>query len=938
MKNPFPFFHLLCQVSSVQLFFLLLLSGCPPPIYGSGDSLLQVVASRFTLLNESYWQEKLYIHTDKSHYLPGETIWFSLYLTDASSHEASPHSSIVYVELSDTSGIIADKRYIRVTGGRGSGDFLIGVDFEPGSWILRGYTNYMINFSNSPLFSMELKVLDPYAGVISKDEGNSSLLYSFPGAPPESATSLCARKGRSPVAGNGSWPVADPEGTSPSAGNDFRSESDFEDRSSSAGYYPISVAARIDGPDDPFGEFFPVGDLSVRFFPEGGDLVGGLMSVVAVQSAGPGGRGIEIHGSVYDDLGSSAGSFSTGRFGLGRFMLTPLPGRHYHAVVETEEKRLRFELPAVKKQGYTLQINNNMPDRLLVNVETNTDGALEGAVLAGHIRGRLFYLAELTGVDQALIHIDKLGLPPGIAHFTLISAGGWPVAERLVFPGNEESMARLQVSAERETYGNRERVEIELDLTDDFDYPLAGNLSLSVTDSYVVPSHHGYHNIMSYMLLTSDLRGSIENPAYFLDTSNADRHMLLDLVMLTHGWRRFRWEDLLAGNFPEIRYHPGSGHIIGGRVTRMDRSDVPVKSNVMLMALGRDFSSASQVTGDDGLFHFDGIEFHDTTIMVLQGNVYSERRAQRSTRRGLDDNFAAGSDNRVYIQLSEPDIVPGRIDIPAASVADETVSAYLQDAMKDPRLSYLEDIWQLEIEEVEIRRRRPAERTFDRRAFEKTGYGTPLRPRDRIIPDQDPFSDSYSDPWYLVNAHHPTIVPDGDTAKVIRNLTPHEMNMGMGCFINGLRVSCFWIKNLRIEEIAFIDVLRYPQTYLYGGQFGDAVHTVVAVFEKTVEDYRDADTPLPGIITFEFPGYYRAREFYSPVYDAPGTDHSRPDYRTTLFWDPEIRVGSDGKAKVSFFTSDKSSAFRVIVEGMTETGIPVYSSGEFRVEASAYDR
>ena len=161
-----------------------------------------------------------------------------------------------------------------------------------------------------------------------------------------------------------------------------------------------------------------------------------------------------------------------------------------------------------------------------------------------------------------------------------------------------------------------------------------------------------------------------------------------------------------------------------------------------------------------------------------------------------------------------------------------------------------------------------------------------------------------------------------------------HLNLEMGCFLNGIEVECREIRYSRIEEISFIDVLEFPQTYFYGPNY----HTVIAVYEKTPEDYQDLDAPLPGIVRMEFPGYYNAREFYSPVYDNPGSNDSRPDYRTTLFWEPEIRVGSDGRATVSFFTSDKSSAFRVIVEGMTETGIPVYASGEFRVEADAYDR
>ncbi len=876
------------HASLVFGFLALLLSVFPLRLYGSGDSLLHVVAERFAVLDRSYRQEKLYIHTDKSHYLPGETVWFRLYLADATSHEASPHSRIVYVELTDTAGFVVEKRYIEVKGGRGHGDFLLAIDFEPGSFMLRGYTNYMLNFSDSPLFSKELKVMDPYARVISRYEGSLT--------------------GRSP------------EGPSPgpsalTGGRRGRGQADVNDSGSEA-------AVSYD--DTPFGEFSPAGDVSVRFFPEGGDLVGGLMASVAVQSAGPGGRGVEVSGQVYDDLGHPAGSFTTGRFGLGRFMMSPVTGRHYHAVVETEGRRLKFELPAVKPLGYSIQVNNNMPDVLLAKVETNVDGGLNGSLLAGHIRGQLFYLAELTGGNQSLVYIDKMGLPPGIAHFTLISAEGLPVAERLVFTGDEETFARLEISAPKETYSHRERVELELELTDDFDFPLAGNLSVSVTDSYVVPSHHDRYNIVSQLFLSSDLPGHIEEPGYFLDRSNPDRQMLLDLLMMTNGWRRFRLEDLIAGNFPEIMYPAGMGHVIRGQVTCRDRN-VPLRSNVMLMAMGREFSSASLVTGEDGLFLFNDIDFYDTTYLVLQGNVYRERREQRMARRGEDENFRAGRDNWIRFQISGPDFVPGRADIPAATITEEVMAGYFEDSMRDPMLSHLEDIWHLELEEVEIRMRKPPERTFERRAFERTGYIAPFALRSRIIPDDLPYADYYSNPFDMIREYNPFLDRPNRWESHLKHIS-----MEGGCFLNGIETPCDILSKVRIENIFFIDLMRFPETLVFGPNF----HTVIAIYEKTPEDYRENDALIPEIARFEFPGYYNAREFYSPVYD-DSPRHDRPDYRTTLFWDPEVGVGSDGRAMVSFFTSDKSAAFRVVVEGMTETGIPVYASGEFRVEADA---
>jgi hypothetical protein len=890
------------QALSVPFHVFMLFFICSLSLYGSGDSLMQVVSDRFTRLNESYRQEKLYIHTDKSHYLPGETVWFSLYLVDASSLEPSPQSRIVYIELADTPGMVADRRYIAITNGRGHGDFMLDPGFEPGTWILRGFTHYMLNFANTPLFSMELRVMN-------WSEAN----------------------------GNGTRPADDPDGRSPAAGNDTGSGAVRSSRSEANDNGYMAGGARKEDDGDPSGELSREGKITVRFFPEGGDLVGGLMASIAVQSVGHGGRGIEVHGQVYDDLGSPAGSFATGRFGLGRFMFTPLPGRNYHAVVESGEKTLLFELPLVTANGYTLQVNNSMPDETLVRMETNMDGGLQGAFLAGHTRGRIFCLKELSPGDLAFVYVDKIGFPPGIVHFTLFSAEGLPVAERLVFMGNEENSASLDISVTKETYGKREKVEIGLELTDYTNYLQGGNFSVSVTDSYVVPSHHEHHNILSFLLLSSDLPGNIENPGYFFDTSNADRNMLLDLLMMTHGWRRFKWDDLLAGNFPEILYPAGTGHIIRGKITYNERHNVPMRSRVMFATLGEEFSAASQVTGEDGLFLFDRIELYDTTILVLQASVYNERRARRLARRGIDESFAPGSNNRVLLHISEPDIVPGRPDIPAASISGENFAAYVEDSMKDPILSHLEDIWQLEIEGVEIQRRRPVRRT----TFDRAIHGIPFRPKDRIIVDEHPFSQTFNNPWELLRAVHPAVFTDTETKYTGQPKGPRPtgqptslfFSTKSGIFLNGIEVSSDIIEALPVESISFIDILRQPQTNIYGMGYS----MVIAVYTKTAGEHRDAGSGPTGVLSFEFPGYYRAREFYSPVYDVPGPHHTRPDYRTTLFWDPEIQIDGYGKAEVSFFTSDKSSAFRVIVEGVTQTGIPVYASGEFRVETDEPD-
>jgi hypothetical protein len=377
------------------------------------------ISSRLVHLNELYPREKLYIHTDKSHYLPGETIWFKLYLTDASSHEASSLSRLVYIELADTSGMVAGRRYIEVTDGTGHGDFVLETNIEPGVWILRGHTNYMRNYSNNPLFSMELRIIDAYSA---RAAITGSIKQS---AAPGKESQLSA----SPAGRPGPLPEI-------SATTKARSAPASPDQ---------SINTWKGDPETPLeSPSLPSDDINVRFFPEGGDLVAGLGSVVVVKATNGDGTGARVQENIFDDLGNHVAGFVTGRFGLGRFEFTPIAGRHYHARVKTAGTTLRFDLPGVRETGYTLQVNNSMPDEALVRIETNSGHGLKNTFLIGHIRGQIFCLEKLSNGNMAIISIDKKDFPAGIVHFTLFSAEGMPVAERLVFIDDKEPKVKAR--------------------------------------------------------------------------------------------------------------------------------------------------------------------------------------------------------------------------------------------------------------------------------------------------------------------------------------------------------------------------------------------------------------------------------------------------------------------------------------------------------------
>ena len=116
------------------------------------------------------------------------------------------------------------------------------------------------------------------------------------------------------------------------------------------------------------------GNIDVQFFPEGGELVNGLRSKVAVKAVSSNGLSEEIQGVITDAGGNELASFSTQHLGMGQFALVPKKGEKYKARVTTGNGRsFSIDLPVAKDAGFALAINNNNPDSLYLKVAANND-------------------------------------------------------------------------------------------------------------------------------------------------------------------------------------------------------------------------------------------------------------------------------------------------------------------------------------------------------------------------------------------------------------------------------------------------------------------------------------------------------------------------------------------------------------------------------------
>ncbi|MBL7871350.1 MAG: carboxypeptidase regulatory-like domain-containing protein [Cyclobacteriaceae bacterium] len=103
---------------------------------------------------------------------------------------------------------------------------------------------------------------------------------------------------------------------------------------------------------------------------------------------------------------------------------------------------------------------------------------------------------------------------------------------------------------------------------------------------------------------------------------------------------------------------------------------------------------------------------------------------------------------------------------------------------------------------------------------------------------------------------------------------------------------------------------------------------VIAIYTKSGFS---AQTPEPNYLTYKIPGYNRSRPFYSPDY-SDANNLKNPDFRTTIFWKPDLKTNNQGKASVEFYSADLATRYRIVVQGVTDRGVPVRAVSYITVE------
>jgi len=621
-------------------------------------------------------------------------------------------------------------------------------------------------------------------------------------------------------------------------------------------------------------------DIDVQFFPEGGDLVEGLESVVAFKAINKSGYGISIQGNVVDNDKNQVASIVTRHDGMGSFSLTPQPGKKYVAIVTNNRKEYRFNLPGQMENGISLRIDEQNRDiRLLLssNRPPTNDRVANEVMITGQVRGQMCYQSTVNLAEGPVtVAVSKSLFPTGIVQFTLFSGRMVPLAERLVFVNHHDFININLHVYDTITEQNERLVCMSLNTSDKFSDGIKSNLSVAVMydneEEREMPD-----NILSHLLITSDLRGYIGHPEYYLRNAGTRTSEETDLLMLTHGWRKFDWTEILANDYPKVRFVEEKGITIAGIITS-ELFSIPLKNCKVKLSVSEEFNDIFiQQTDKRGMFKFENMSYYDTMNVKIEA-------WRASGKRNLvilvpDDSFA-----EVTKQQGENILT---------IVSERDKKAYRKEQYVRNKIAYDEQ------------QRRMAS------ADSNKLHGIHGEP-DAVIRSED-IPSGYSNALQALQGRVPGVVVSGNSVT-IRGVSTFYGNSQPLYLVDGVPVNdVSSVLSIPVEDIDRIEIIKGPNAAIYGSRGGNGV---IAIFTKRGIFMKK------GILEFQMLGYQWPRKFYQPAF----TSAEPPDDLETIGWFPVVVTSETGNARLILRKPAIEGNLRIVIEGVSYEGQAGYAN------------
>lgn len=675
--------------------------------------------------------------------------------------------------------------------------------------------------------------------------------------------------------------------------------------------------------------------MNMDFYPEGGHLVQGLLQVVACKIYNKEGAGVNIKGNIIDENDSIIGSFQTNRQGIGTFKYcsTTNPAK---AVFNIGKDKYTFSLPKAEPDGYSMTVSEGKNNLINLIFERTANQKKDNVGLAATSGGNAFIFQKINFNEygQATLAIEKEALKEGVNQFVLFTDDGRPLCQRMVF---KRPTTQLQFTGkfDKEEYKPYEKINLEASLTDGSGQPLQSVFSISVRDidTNLPGSHPG--NAITNLLLSSELKGYIEDIDYYFEADDEIHNKALDNLMLTQGWYRYKWEQMAQLNDFKITHRIEEGLVISGRLAnyfRRSKAKADAKINVYLYDKEHGRSMHGTAISDSlGMFNFLADDFEGRWQMTTR-----TLDADKNKRKEMDIQL-----NRMFTPDSRPyeplDTWMFRKTYKTKKQEEEAEEQTEEDYTKG------KNKYENLLPNVTIT---ATKRWMQGKALEVANIVYDLEEeRTREDDTGEYYLETIWDYLLRTNKYFDFDV-DSNANKI-----PTYKHRPVQFIVDGKDHSLIDIQNLNAKEIEAIlisDKTGVAYNFLAGTERLDSITNVTTdagnidsgaggdgsssgadmisegqQLDNTVLIFiyldKNAVTDRKGERNTVVQGFTKYIDFYSPDYSDVVMPNEQ-DFRRTLYWNPYVTTDQNGKAKVSFFNSQQCTQMEIDAMTITPNG------------------
>ena len=843
----------------------------------SAQTMQDTIIANFSLM-ERIPKEKLYLHLDKPFYGAGEKIWFKGYLVNAITHQDNAQSNFIITELINRSDSIVERKKIRRDSLGFHNAFTLPATLPAGDYYLRGHSNWMLNEDPDFFFSRNIKIGNSIDNTIvssieyqQEDDTHYTAKIKFTSnvqAVFENTTikylylenGKIKNKGKKKTDENGWISISLPDLKSPVA---RRIEVEFDD--------PQYIYKRT--------FHLPVftNDFDVKFFPEGGALINIPHQNVAFKAQGADGFSKEIEGFLFNSKGDTLTNFRSEHNGMGIFTMNPVNNETYYVTVRTNDSiTKRFDLPAIEPKGISIAMSHYKQEIRYEIQKTEATEWPQKLFLLAHTRGKLAILQPINPKRTFGKMNDSL-FTEGITHFMLIDEQGNALSERLIFVPDHKPN-QWQITTDQPTYGKREKVSLQIAAKDSEGNPVEGTFSVSITDRKSIQPDSLADNILSNLLLTSDLKGYVEDPAFYFLNQDARTLRSIDYLMMTHGWRRHKMENVLRTPSLNFTNYIEKGQTISGRIMGFFGANVK-KGPICVLAPKYNIIATTE-TDEKGQFIVN-TSFRDSTTFLVQAR----------TKKGF-----AGVD----ILMDPPQYPVATHKAPYFNGATTFMEDYLMNTRDQYYMEGGMRVYNLKEVTVTAKRERPSSKSIY-----TGGINTYTVEEDRL--------QGYGQTAFDAASRLPSVtITNGSEIHIRNNSEPAIIVIDDIVYEDASDI----LKDIQVSDMSSISLLRGADAVILGPRASGGAVVI------TLKDPRNLPArPAQGIITYTPLGYSESVEFYHPTYDTPEKKNAqRSDFRSTVYWNPELRLDAEGKATIEYYTPDSTAPEDIIIEGVDKNG------------------